>query len=77
MPFLLAQCPSFEPSWSKHREWWDGEEAGNYNDITEFVQFVIAEFERGDITLVRTGFNSNSCCARATKRFETLPPSAS
>jgi hypothetical protein len=58
MPFLRAQFPSFQPSWAKHVEDWDGEEAGAFNDITVFVRFVIAAFESGDIALVRAAFDS-------------------
>jgi hypothetical protein len=31
----------FPPKWEKHLEWWKGESAGNYNDIAQFVHFVV------------------------------------
>ena len=43
MPRLVAEFPTFRPRWEKHLEWWKGEPAGNYNDIAEFVRFVVRD----------------------------------
>jgi len=43
MPRLVAEFPGFRPRWEKHLESWEGEPAGNYNDITQFVYFVVRD----------------------------------
>jgi hypothetical protein len=43
MARLLAEFPPFRPRWEKHLELWKGEPAGNYNDIAEFVHFVVQD----------------------------------
>ena len=43
MPRLVAEFPDFRPRWEKHLEFWEGEPAGNYNDITQFVYFVVID----------------------------------
>jgi hypothetical protein len=43
MPRLVAEFPTFRPRWEKHLESWKGEPAGNYNDIAEFVHFVVQD----------------------------------
>lgn len=43
MPRLVAEFPAFRPRWEKHLELWKGEPAGNYNDIAEFVDFVVKD----------------------------------
>ena len=43
MPRLVAEFPTFRPRWEKHLELWKGEPAGNYNDIAEFVHFVVQD----------------------------------
>lgn len=43
MPRLVAEFPGFRARWEKHLEWWEGEPAGNYNDIAEFVHFVVQD----------------------------------
>ena len=43
MPQLLAEFPGFRPRWEKHLAFWDGEPAGNYIDIGEFVYFVVED----------------------------------
>lgn len=40
---LVADFPAFRPRWEKHLESWKGEPAGNYNDIAEFVHFVVQD----------------------------------
>ena len=43
MPRLVAEFPAFRPRWEKHLESWKGEAAGNYNDVAEFVHFVVQD----------------------------------
>lgn len=47
MALLLEACPGFQPTWEKHLEWWNGEEAGAYNDASEFARYLVEAFERG------------------------------
>jgi len=47
MPQLVASFPGFRSRWEKHLQLWDGEPAGSYIDIAEFVRFV---FEDPDTT---------------------------
>jgi ASPIC and UnbV len=41
MPRLLAEFPGFRPRWEKHLEPWKGKPTGSYNDIAQFVHFVV------------------------------------
>ena len=45
MPRLIAEFPGLRlhPRWEKHLEFWEGEPAGNYNDITQFVYFLVQD----------------------------------
>ena len=43
MSRLVAEFPGFRPRWEKHLELWKGKPAGSYNDITEFVYFVVRD----------------------------------
>jgi hypothetical protein len=43
MPRLVAEFLGFRPRWEKHLAFWKGEPAGNYNDIAEFVNFVVQD----------------------------------
>lgn len=45
MPRLLAEFPGLRlcPRWKEHLEFWEGKPAGNYNDITQFVYFLVEE----------------------------------
>ena len=43
MPQLIAEFPTFRPRWEEHLALWKGEPAGNYNDIAEFVHFVVKD----------------------------------
>ena len=47
MPLVLEACPSFQPAWQAHLEWWKGEEAGSYNDAAEFARFLVESYECG------------------------------
>lgn len=43
MPRLVADFPDFRTRWEKHLEFWEGKPAGYYNDISEFVRFVVED----------------------------------
>lgn len=43
LPRLVAEFPGFRSRWEKHVESWNGKPAGNYNDITQFVHFVVED----------------------------------
>ena len=43
MPRLLAEFPGFRPRWEKHLESWEGQPAGSYIDISQFVSFVVED----------------------------------
>ncbi len=43
MPRLVAEFPAFRPAWDKHLEYSEGKPAGYYNDITQFVYFVVRD----------------------------------
>jgi len=43
MPRLVAEFPAFRPRWDEHLEYWEGKPAGYYNDITQFVYFVVRD----------------------------------
>jgi hypothetical protein len=48
MPLILEKCPAFRPSWEKHLKFWDGEEAGLFNDVGQFAHFVVDSYEHED-----------------------------
>lgn len=41
MRIVLRSVPEFYPAWKAHLEYWEGEEAGLSNDLSEFSHFVI------------------------------------
>ena len=43
IPQLLQAFPEFQDRWNKHVEHWGEQEAGSYNDMAEFVVFVIED----------------------------------
>ena len=47
---LVDTFPAFSPRWRKHLEYWRGEPAGQYNDMAEFVHFVVEDlYEKGNL----------------------------
>ena len=56
IPILLVSCPGFQPIWDKHRELWEGEEAGIYNDLAEFATFIVDAYARQDLEPVAAAF---------------------
>lgn len=46
----VDKFPAFLPRWRKHLEYWQGEPAGQFNDMAEFVHFVVEDlYERGNL----------------------------
>jgi hypothetical protein len=56
MPLVLARCPSFKTAWEKHQEFWQGEEAGIFNDMGEFGNFIVDAYARQDLEPVAAAF---------------------
>jgi len=56
VPLILARCPSFQPLWAKHQEFWDGEEAGIFNDLSEFATFIVDAYASQDTEPVVAAF---------------------
>jgi hypothetical protein len=56
IPILLARCPGFRPIWENHQEFWEGEEAGIYNDLAEFATFIVDAFARQDTEPIVAAF---------------------
>ena len=56
MPLLLEACPGFRVSWQEHLEWWEGEEAGAYNDAAEFARYLVESYERGNTSEFESAF---------------------
>jgi len=48
IPLLLEACPGFESAWREHRDSWDGEEAGIFNDTSAFAEYLVTCYARGD-----------------------------
>ena len=47
---LVNAFPAFLPRWREHLEHWKGAPAGQYNDIAEFVHFVVEDlYEKGNL----------------------------
>ena len=48
MALILEAFPEFSGRWRKRIEWWNGEPAGGYIDLAEFVHFVVEDlYESG------------------------------
>jgi hypothetical protein len=57
MPMALIACPAFRESWNKHRQFWQDEEAGIYNDLAEFADFIVDQaYGSGDLASVDASF---------------------
>jgi hypothetical protein len=50
MSVLLESFPAFWGRWKRHIADWSGEPAGSYNDIAEFVHFVVEDLYETDNT---------------------------
>ena len=57
IPRLLSEFPEFQERWDEHVRHWKGESAGSYNDLAEFVHFVVEDlYEKGKIERTRHVF---------------------
>jgi hypothetical protein len=49
--------PDFSDRWKQHVAWWGGNPAGSYNDMAEFVHFVVEDvYEKGNFDETRRIF---------------------
>jgi hypothetical protein len=54
---LRQAFPDFSDRWKKHVAWWGGNPAGSYNDMAEFVHFVVEDvYEKGKLDETRRIF---------------------
>jgi hypothetical protein len=54
---LRHACPDFSDRWKKHIALWGGNPAGSYNDMAEFVHFVVEDvYEKGNLDETRRIF---------------------
>jgi hypothetical protein len=54
---LRQAFPDFSDRWKKHIMWWGGNPAGSYNDMAEFVHFVVEDlYEKGKLDETRRIF---------------------
>ena len=45
---LLRACPAIKPAWQGHVAYWNGEEAGKYNDIAVVARYLADLANQGD-----------------------------
>ncbi|RYG71029.1 hypothetical protein EON80_06045 [bacterium] len=45
---MLEAAPGAQSRWDEHIEYWNGEKAGDYNDIGEFAHYVVDGYEKGE-----------------------------
>jgi hypothetical protein len=48
IPLLLEACPGFQPAWQEHVAYWNGQEAGSFNDAAEFARLLVVSYERDE-----------------------------
>jgi hypothetical protein len=54
---LRGSFPSFSDRWREHVKWWGGNPAGSYNDMAEFVHFVVEDlYGVGNVGETRRAF---------------------
>src|SRR5690348_7428969 len=58
IPMLLLACPAFQTRWDEHVAYWNGEAAGEYNDIAECVAFLIDAYRNGQTQCVQAAFDT-------------------
>jgi hypothetical protein len=46
IPQLLEECPGFRVTWNEHVTYWNGEQAGIYNDLSESLRYPLASAGR-------------------------------
>ena len=57
IPDLLKLCPGIDPRWQEHLEFWEGDERGEYNDISVIVHFVVDSFTEDNSLFFPNLFN--------------------
>src|SRR4051812_27597048 len=57
IPMLLDACPGFRQRWEEYLARWDGEPAGLYNDIGEFVSYLLEIYKDGETDHLQAAFN--------------------
>jgi hypothetical protein len=57
IPMLLDACPGFRPRWEQHIAYWEGEAAGLYVDLSQFVDYLMAAYEQGETTTLESAFD--------------------
>ena len=40
---LVASCPGFNDAWQAHVRYWEGEPAGEYNDLGEMAEWLVEQ----------------------------------
>lgn len=45
---LVARCLGFKDAWQAHRDWWEGQPAGEYNDLGALARWVADRMAVGD-----------------------------
>ena len=58
IPMLLDACPGFRKRWQEHVIFWNGEAAGVYNDIGEFVSYLLESYKQGRTECVQAAFDT-------------------
>ena len=53
---LVTACPGFSDAWQAHLQWWEGEPAGEYNDLGELAQWIVGRMAEGDVECFSTLF---------------------
>jgi hypothetical protein len=56
IPTILTKCPAFIATWEKHQAFWQGEEAGIYNDLSEFAAFIVDAYSRQETETIAAAF---------------------
>lgn len=46
---LVTACPGFNDAWQAHLQWWEGEPAGEYNDLGALAEWIVDRMADGDI----------------------------
>jgi len=58
VPLLLKACPTAKDTWQEHLEDWEGEEAGDYNDIAVFAHHIIRCYEQDKTEEINNAFKT-------------------
>jgi hypothetical protein len=58
IPMLLAACPGFQVRWEEYIASRSSEAAGVYNDIGEFVAYLLDAYKDGKTDCIRAAFDT-------------------